>query len=132
MSTSQQRPGGAVRLAVLLRDAANYIKKMRKSERDKAEWRLVIQMLIDAAEDVAPMLFAKWAILYAVEQSFNPTLNDQYWRRRKPMRYRCGDLCSMHRVNMQIEWISRNRRVHFASASLRRSHSENNDRRSTR
>ena len=71
-----------------LRDAANYIKKMPKSERDKAEWRLVIQMLIDAAEGVGPMLFAKWAILYAVEQSFNPTLNDPYWRRRKPMTHR--------------------------------------------
>lgn len=79
-------PRGAA--ARTLRDAANYIKKMPKSERDKAEWRLVIQMLIDAAEDVAPMLFAKWAILYAVEQSFNPALNDPYWRRRKPMRYR--------------------------------------------
>ena len=79
-------PRGAA--ARTLRDAANYIKEMPKSERDKAEWRLVIQMLIDAAEDVAPMLFAKWAILYAVEQSFNPALNDPYWRRRKPMRYR--------------------------------------------
>jgi hypothetical protein len=42
-----------------LRDAANYIKKLQKSERDVREWRLAIQMLIDAAEDRGPMLFAK-------------------------------------------------------------------------
>jgi hypothetical protein len=45
-------------------------------------------MLIDAAEDRRPMLFAKWGILYAIEQSSDPTLNDPYWRRRKLMRYR--------------------------------------------
>jgi hypothetical protein len=67
-------PSGAA--ARTLRDAANYIKEMPKSERDKPEWRLVIQMMIDAAEDIGPMLFAKWAILYAVEQSFNPAVKD--------------------------------------------------------
>jgi hypothetical protein len=43
-----------------LRDAANYIKNLPISERDRKEWRLAIQMLIDAAEDRGPMLFAKW------------------------------------------------------------------------
>jgi hypothetical protein len=79
-------PSGAA--ARTLRDAANYIKEMPKSQRDKPEWRLVIQMLIDAAEDICPMLFAKWAILYAVEQSFNPAVKDPCGRRRKLMRYR--------------------------------------------
>ena len=45
-----------------LRDAANYIKKLRQSEHDTPEWRLAIQMLIDAAEDRGPMLFAKMGI----------------------------------------------------------------------
>ena len=36
-----------------LRDAANYIKNLSETERDTPEWRLAIQMLIDAAEDRA-------------------------------------------------------------------------------
>jgi hypothetical protein len=45
-----------------LREAANYIKKLPGSERDTPECRLAIQMLIDAAEDRGPMLFAKMGI----------------------------------------------------------------------
>jgi hypothetical protein len=49
-----------------LRDAANFIKKLSETERDTPEWRLAIQMLIDAAEDRGPMLFAKMGIHRAV------------------------------------------------------------------
>ena len=52
-----------------LRDAANYIKKLPKSEHDSPEWRLAVQMLIDAAEDRGPMLFAKMGILRAVNRN---------------------------------------------------------------
>ena len=45
-----------------LRDAANYIKKLSEKERDTPEWRMAIQMLIDAAEGRGPMLFAKMGI----------------------------------------------------------------------
>jgi hypothetical protein len=69
-----------------LRDAANYIRTLPRSEHDKSEWRLVIQMLIDAAEDRGPMMFAKWGIFYAIEQSLMP--REPYSRRRKLMRYR--------------------------------------------
>jgi hypothetical protein len=51
-----------------LRDAANYVKTLRGFERHTPEWRLAIQMLIDAAEDRGPMLFAKTGILRAVER----------------------------------------------------------------
>jgi hypothetical protein len=51
-----------------LRDAGNYIRTLPKSERDRPEWRLAIHMLIDAAEDRGPMLFAKMGILRATEQ----------------------------------------------------------------
>jgi hypothetical protein len=51
-----------------LRDAGNYIRTLTKSERDRPEWRLAIHMLIDAAEDRGPMLFAKMGILRATEQ----------------------------------------------------------------
>jgi len=45
-----------------LRDAANYIRKLPPSERETPECRLAIQMLIDAAEGLGPMLFAKVGI----------------------------------------------------------------------
>jgi hypothetical protein len=45
-----------------LRDAANYVRKLPALERDTPECRLAIQMLIDAAEDRGPMLFAKIGI----------------------------------------------------------------------
>jgi hypothetical protein len=48
--------------ARILRDAANYIRALPDSERETPECRLAIQMLIDAAEDRGPMLFAKMGI----------------------------------------------------------------------
>jgi hypothetical protein len=51
-----------------LRDAANYIKTLPKFEHDAPEWRLAVQMLIDAAEDRGPMLFAKMGMLRAIER----------------------------------------------------------------
>jgi hypothetical protein len=51
-----------------LRDAANFIKRLSETERDMPEWRLAIQMLIDAAEDRGPMLFAKLGIQSAVNR----------------------------------------------------------------
>lgn len=53
-------PSGAP--ARTLRDVANYIKKLPQSEHDLPEWRLAIQMVIDAAEDPGPMMFAKVGI----------------------------------------------------------------------
>ena len=50
-----------------LRDAADYIRKLPKSEHDTPEWRLAAQMMIDAAEDRGPMMFAKMGILRATE-----------------------------------------------------------------
>jgi hypothetical protein len=38
-----------------------------KLEHDTPEWRLAVQMLIDAAEDRGPMLFAKMGMLRAIE-----------------------------------------------------------------
>jgi hypothetical protein len=52
-----------------LRDAANYIKKLSETERGKPEWRLAIQMLIDAAEDRGPMLFAKMGLHRAMNRN---------------------------------------------------------------
>jgi len=75
-----------------LRDAANYIKTLSEIERDTPEWRLAIQMLIDAAEDRGPMLFAKMGIERAVNRNdkreSSPSRKDPHWGRRKLVRDR--------------------------------------------
>ena len=53
--------------AQTLRDAADYIRKLPQSERDCREWQLAFQMLIDAAEDRGPVLFAGMGIVRALE-----------------------------------------------------------------
>jgi hypothetical protein len=53
--------------AQTLRDAADYVRKLPLSERDCQEWRLAVQMLIDAAEDRGPVLFARMGIVRALE-----------------------------------------------------------------
>lgn len=66
--------------AQTLRDAANYIGKLPQPERDCQEWRLAVQMLIDAAEDRGPMLIARMGIVSAleaqVERTFDPAPED--------------------------------------------------------
>jgi hypothetical protein len=57
-------PSGAP--ARTLRDAAKYIRTLPESVRGSNEWRIAVHMLIEAAEDRGPMLFAKMAILRAV------------------------------------------------------------------
>jgi hypothetical protein len=52
-----------------LRDAANYIRRLPKSKRDRLEWRLAFHLLIEAAEDRAPMMFARMGILRASERA---------------------------------------------------------------
>ena len=64
----QPVPLPGVRPARTLRDAASYIRKLPESQRDKPEWRHAIQMLLDAAENCGPMLFARMGIERAVEQ----------------------------------------------------------------
>jgi hypothetical protein len=58
-----------------LRDAANYIRQLPKSEHDSQEWRLAIQILIDAAEDRGPMLFAKMGLQRAMNRNVSRVLN---------------------------------------------------------
>ena len=53
--------------AQTLRDAANYIRMLPQPERDCQEWRLAVQLVIDAAEDRGPILFAHMGIARALE-----------------------------------------------------------------
>jgi hypothetical protein len=75
-----------------LRDAANYIRKLPALERDTPECRLAIQMLIDAAEDRGPMLFAKVGIERAFYREVvhvpYPKSSDIGRRKMRPDRYR--------------------------------------------
>jgi hypothetical protein len=70
-----------------LRAAANYIRKLPLAEHDSPDWQLAIHTLIEAAEDRGPMMFARIAILKAlnrhVERAFNPSRKDTHWGRRK-------------------------------------------------
>ena len=66
-------PSGAP--ARTLRDAANYIRKLPEFERDSREWRLAIQMLLDAAENRGPMLFAKMGIDRALTRQTEDVVN---------------------------------------------------------
>ena len=63
--------------AQTLRDAADYIRNLSQSERDCQEWRLAVQMLIDAAEDRGPMLFARMGIVRALEASLETPLSPE-------------------------------------------------------
>jgi hypothetical protein len=71
------------RPARTLRDAGNYIRNLPESERDAPEWRLAVQMLIDAAEDRGPVLFAKMgmdrALNRKVKDVINPDRKDHHW-----------------------------------------------------
>jgi hypothetical protein len=58
-----------------LRDAGNYIKDLPRSDRDTPEWRLAIQMLIDAAEDQGPVLFAKMGMDRALNRKVKDVVN---------------------------------------------------------
>src|SRR5471032_2208285 len=58
--------------ALTLREAADYIKTLLKSVRDRNEWRLAVHMLIEAAEDQKPTTFARMAMLRAIERDAEP------------------------------------------------------------
>ena len=65
-----------------LRDVAIYIRKLPKAEQEGPDWQAAVKMLIDAAEDRGPMMFAKMAILQAVNRNvgrvFNPARKDHF------------------------------------------------------
>ena len=63
------------RPASTLRDAGNYIRKLPGSKRNTPEWRLAVQMLIDAAEDRGPVLFAKLGMERALNRKVENAIN---------------------------------------------------------
>ena len=63
----QPLPLPGVAPARTLRDAASYVRKLPILERDRQAWRLAVHMLIEAAEDRGPMMFARMGMLRAIE-----------------------------------------------------------------
>jgi hypothetical protein len=80
------------RQLVTLKDAADYIMKLPKSEQNLAEWQVATEVLIMAAEGRGPLLHARVGVLRAlnrhVERVFNPDRKDTHWGKRKLARDR--------------------------------------------
>jgi hypothetical protein len=72
---------------VTFEDAAGYIMKLPKAERDRPEWQAAGEALIMAAEGRGPLLHARVGVLRAlnrnVERVFNPDRKDAHWGKRK-------------------------------------------------
>jgi hypothetical protein len=77
---------------VTLRDAAQYIIKLPKAERDAGEWQDAMKALMLVAEQDGPTMFARIDMMRAlnrhVERVFNPSRKDTKWGRRKLARDR--------------------------------------------
>ena len=74
------------RALVTLKDAADYITKLPKSESDLPEWQTAIEVLMLCSRGGDPML-ARIGIMKAlnrhVERVFNPDRKDTHWGKRK-------------------------------------------------
>ena len=75
------------RKLVTLRDAAQYIIKLPKTERDAEEWQAAMQALLLVVEHNGPTMFARIGVMRAlnrhVERVFDPLRKDKHWGRRK-------------------------------------------------
>lgn len=75
------------RQLVTLEDAARYIQKLPKAERDLPEWQTAIGVLIDAAEGRGPLMHARIGMMRALNRhlvrEFNPSRKDPHWGRAK-------------------------------------------------
>jgi hypothetical protein len=72
---------------VTLRDAADHIIKLPKTEHDLPEWRTAMEALILVAEQGGPTMFARIGVMKAlnrnVERVFNPDRKEKPWGKRK-------------------------------------------------
>jgi hypothetical protein len=77
---------------VTLRDAAQYIIKLPKAERDADEWQAAMQALMLVAEQDGPTMFARIGVMRAlnrpVERVFDSSRKDHHWGKRKLARDR--------------------------------------------
>jgi hypothetical protein len=75
------------RKLVTLRDAADYIMKLPKAERDLEEWQVAVEALLLVVELNGPTMMARIGIMRALNRGyvreFNSSRNDTHWGRRK-------------------------------------------------
>ena len=75
------------RTLLTLREAADYITKLKKSEQKLNEWQTAIHCLIGAAEGCEPVIHARIGVLRALNRhhvrEFNPDRKDTHWGKRK-------------------------------------------------
>ena len=75
------------RQLAILQDAAGYIMKLSKADRDLPEWQAAGEALIMAAQGRGPLLHARVGVLRAlnrnVERVLNPDRKDTHWGKRK-------------------------------------------------
>ena len=75
------------RQLVILQDAADYIMKLSKADRDLPEWQAAGEALIMAAEGRGPLMHARVGMLRAlnrnVERVFKSDRKDAHWGKRK-------------------------------------------------
>jgi hypothetical protein len=80
------------RQLITLKEAADYIMKLSKANRDLPEWQAAGEALIMAAEGRGPLLHARVGMLRAlnrnVERVFNPDRKDTHWGKGKLKRDR--------------------------------------------
>jgi hypothetical protein len=72
---------------VTLEDAGSYITKLPKADQDAERWQIAIEMLILAAENRRPTMFARIGVMRALNRhivrAFNPDRKDHHWGKRK-------------------------------------------------
>jgi hypothetical protein len=77
---------------VTLRDAAQHIMKLSKTEHDAEEWQSAMEALLLVAEHNGPTMLARIGVMRAlnrhVERVFDPSRKDKHWGRRKLARDR--------------------------------------------
>jgi hypothetical protein len=75
------------RQLVTLEDAGDYITKLPKAEHEAAEWQAAMEALILVATSGGPTMFARIAIMRALNRGhvreFNPDRKGHHWGRRK-------------------------------------------------
>ena len=78
-----------------LRDAAQYITRLRKAEHEATEWQAAMEALILVATLGGPTMFARIGIMRALNRNvvreFDSSRKDHHWGRRKSNE-NCPDL----------------------------------------
>jgi hypothetical protein len=80
------------RALVTLRDAGGYITRLPKAQHDTTAWQTAMRCLMHAADNAAPIEFARMGMMQALypkgEPVYQPRSKEPKWRRPKLVRDR--------------------------------------------